>query len=86
MVRVLRGVFAALVLATMAAGLASLAARADDQHCDREWRDHDRRVHEWRERRDDTPYYYGERVYVSPPVVYGPQPPPAGLNLLFNIR
>jgi hypothetical protein len=29
---------------------------------------------------------YRDRVYVSPPVVYGPPPPPYGLNLLFNVR
>lgn len=52
----------------------------------RDWREHEHRDRDWHDRRYDSPYYYGDRVYVSPPVVYGPPPPPYGLNLLFNVR
>ena len=53
---------------------------------EREYREHERRHEEWRHRRYDGQYYYGDRAYVAPPIVYGPPPPPRGLNLLFNIR
>ena len=88
---------AGLAIAVFAGALGGLAAPAradwDDHHERREWRDHrrdwredERRREEWRHRRYDSQYYYGDRVYVSPPIVYGPPPPPSGLNLLFNVR
>jgi Ni/Co efflux regulator RcnB len=86
---------AGLAVAAFAGTLSGFAApaRADRDHesdrggsREREWRDHDHRREEWRGRRYDSRYYYGNRIYVSPPVVYGPPPPPSGLNLLFNIR
>ncbi|MDB5395459.1 MAG: hypothetical protein JWM91_2965 [Rhodospirillales bacterium] len=85
-----------LAIAAFAGTLSGFAApaRADRDHeGDRggrsregDWRHHEHRREEWRDRRYDSRYYYGNRAYVSPPVVYGPPPPPSGLNLLFNIR
>jgi hypothetical protein len=82
---------AALAIAAFAGTLSGFAAPAHadwnhDHRGDRgrDWRDH--RRDDWRYRGYDSRYYYGNRVYVAPPVVYGPPPPPSGLNLLFNVR
>jgi hypothetical protein len=83
--RLLRGGIAVAVLTTIVGGMTAPAAHAD-WHDRRAWHEHEYRERAWRERRYDSHYYYGDRVYVAPPVVYGPPPPPAGLNLFFNIR
>jgi hypothetical protein len=82
--KILRGGVAAVVLTTVLGSLSAPAAHAD-RYDRRAWRDHEYRERVWRERRYDNRYYYGRRVYVAPPVVYGP-PPPAGLSLFFNVR
>jgi hypothetical protein len=95
MISLKRTLAAGLAVAAFAGTLSGFAAPAradwDDHHGrreyrEREWREHEHRREEWRHRRYDSQYYYGNRVYVSPPVVYGPPPPPSGLNLLFNVR
>jgi hypothetical protein len=94
MISLKRTLAAGLAVAAFAGTLSGFAAPAradwDDHHGRREWRERewrdDHRRDEWRHRRYDSQYYYGNRVYVSPPVVYGPPPPPYGLNLLFNVR
>jgi len=85
--KLLRGGVVAMVMATVIGGIAAPAAHADWYgHHRREWRDHDARERVWRDRRYDSRYYYGNQVYVAPPVVYGPPPPPPGVGLFFNIR
>jgi hypothetical protein len=90
--RSLRGAAMALVLATIAAGVATRPALADDDgwHRGHEhgwerhgWERHEWREHEWREHR---PYVYASPGYVyepppavvyAPPVVYAPAYVPA---------
>jgi hypothetical protein len=81
--KILRGSVVVAVLTTVISSLAAPAAHADWRD-GRGWRDHQYRERVWRDRRYGSRYYYGNRVYVAPPVVYGPPPP--GLNLFFNVR
>jgi hypothetical protein len=96
----LRLAISAAVLAATLSGLAAPVALAQhDQYGgerrgyvqrgydrrDRDWREPNRGREEWG-RQPYGRYYYGDRSYAAPPVVYGPPPPPRGLNLLFNFR
>jgi hypothetical protein len=91
--KILRGGVAAAVLSTLLGSLTAPAAHAD-WHDRRGWHEHE---HErgWRGGYGygrgygygyGHPYYYGRRVYVAPPVVYGPPPPPPGIGLFFGVR
>ncbi len=95
MIALKRSLAAGLAIAAFAGTLTGFAAPAHADwygdhdrrdYQEREYREHERRREEWRHRRYDGQYYYGDRAYVAPPIVYGPPPPPRGLNLLFNVR
>lgn len=86
--RGLRSALAGAMLGLMLAGVAAVAARAQDERRheeeirppDRDRHDHDRH------RQVDRDYYYAPpppmAVYAPPPVVYAPPPPPAGITLM----
>ena len=71
-----------LVLASIIGSINVVPARADDDHgrggrndngrYEKKGHEHDRGRHE----RDRRGYDYRERVYVQPPVIYAPPPPP----------
>ncbi|HWI25407.1 MAG TPA: hypothetical protein VN668_00450 [Stellaceae bacterium] len=88
--RGMRSALAGAMLGVMLAGVAAVAARAQDERRHEEQvrppdRDRDRHDHD-EHRRVDRDYYYAPpppaAVYAPPPVVYAPPPPPAGITLM----
>jgi hypothetical protein len=75
-----------LAVVAFAGAMGSFAPSAHADWRRDNWRRHDVRTRQWRDHRWGTPYYYGRRAYVAPPIVYGPPPPSPGINLLFNFR